>query len=89
HVLIETTPLLREFEDKCHVVPFGIDTSVYDWPKIDPHHVNDRGRLVLACGRLVPYKGFDVLIRAAAIGNFEVWIIGEGVERARLEQLIR
>ena len=87
--LIETTPLLREFEDKCHVVPFGIDTSVYDWPKIESHHVNDRGRLVLACGRLVPYKGFDVLIRAALNRNFEVWIIGEGIERARLEQLIR
>ena len=87
-VLIETTPLLREFENKCHVVPFGIDTSVYDWPKIEPHHVNDRGRLVLACGRLVPYKGFDVLIRAAVNRQFEVWIIGEGTERARLEQLI-
>ncbi|MBR0725844.1 glycosyltransferase [Bradyrhizobium manausense] len=87
-VLIEATPLLREFEDKCHVVPFGIDTSVYDWPKIEPHHVNDRGRLVLACGRLVPYKGYDVLIRAAVNRKFEVWIIGEGAERARLEQLI-
>lgn len=87
-VLVEKTPLLREFEDKCHVVPFGIDTSVYDWPKIEPHHVNDRGRLVLACGRLVPYKGFDVLIRAAVNRPFEVWIIGEGAERPRLEQLI-
>ncbi|OAF19618.1 glycosyltransferase [Bradyrhizobium neotropicale] len=88
-VLVDHTPLLREFEDKCHVVPFGIDTTVYDWPKIEPHHVNDRGRLVLACGRLVPYKGFDVLIRAAVNRKFEVWIIGEGVERPRLEQLIR
>lgn len=88
HVLVDNTPLLREFEDKCHVVPFGIDTSGYDWPKIEPHHVNDRGRLVLACGRLVPYKGFDVLIRAAAAHNFEVWIIGEGAERPRLAQLI-
>ncbi|WP_440640133.1 glycosyltransferase [Bradyrhizobium sp. PUT101] len=88
-VLVDNTPLLREFEDKCRVVPFGIDTSGYDRPKIEPHHVNDRGRLVLACGRLVPYKGFDVLIRAAAAHNFEVWIIGEGIERPRLEQLIR
>lgn len=87
-VLVDETPLLREFEDKCHVVPFGIDTSVYDWPKIEPHHVNDRGRLVLACGRLVPYKGYDVLIRAAVDRQFEVWIIGEGAERPRLEQLI-
>ncbi|WP_298243837.1 glycosyltransferase [uncultured Bradyrhizobium sp.] len=88
HVLVDNTPLLREFEDKCHVVPFGIDTSGYDWPKIEAHHVNDRGRLVLACGRLVPYKGFDVLIRAAAAHDFELWIIGEGVERPRLAQLI-
>ncbi|MFT4116446.1 glycosyltransferase [Bradyrhizobium sp.] len=88
-VLVDNTPLLREFEDKCHVVPFGIDTTTYDWPKIEPHHVNDRGRLVLACGRLVPYKGFDVLIRAAVNRQFEVWIIGEGTERPRLEQLIR
>lgn len=87
-VLVDETPLLREFDDKCRVVPFGIDTSVYDWPKIEPHHVNDRGRLVLACGRLVPYKGFDVLIRAAVNRPFEVWIIGEGAERPRLEQLI-
>nr|WP_245502340.1 glycosyltransferase [Bradyrhizobium betae] len=89
HVLVDNTPLLREFEDKCHVVPFGIDTSGYDCSKIEPHHVNDRGRLVLACGRLVPYKGFDVLIRAAAAHNFETWIIGEGAERPRLEQLIQ
>lgn len=87
-VLVDGTPLLREFEDKCHVVPFGIDTSVYDWTKIEPHHVNDRGRLVLACGRLVLYKGYDVLIRAAVDRQFEVWIIGEGAERPRLEQLI-
>lgn len=87
-VLVDEAPLLREFEDKCHVVPFGIDTDVYDWPKIEPHHVNDRGRLVLACGRLVPYKGYDVLIRAAVNRKFEVWIIGEGAERPRLEQLI-
>lgn len=88
HVLVENTPLLREFDHKCHVVPFGIDPSGYDCQKIEPHHVNDRGRLVLACGRLVPYKGFDMLIRAAVNRKFEVWIIGEGSERARLEQLI-
>ena len=87
-VLVENTPLLREFADKCHVVPFGVDVSKYDWPAAKPERVNDRGRLVLACGRLVPYKGFDVLIRAAVGQRFEVWIVGEGRERARLQQLI-
>ena len=83
--LLDETPLLREFADKCHVVPFGIDVSKYERPV--PRHPDlkvghDRGRLVLACGRLVPYKGFDVLIRAAVGQTFEVWIVGEGRERA-------
>jgi glycosyltransferase involved in cell wall biosynthesis/ABC-type polysaccharide/polyol phosphate export permease len=88
-VLIGSTPVLREFADKCRAVPFGIDVSKYDWPPNRRASVNERGRLVLACGRLVPYKGFDVLLRAAQGQNFEVWIVGEGRERAHLEQLIR
>jgi ABC-type polysaccharide/polyol phosphate export permease/glycosyltransferase involved in cell wall biosynthesis len=89
-ILLSETPLLREFADKCHVVPFGVDVSKYDLPP--PRHSDvkaGRGRLVLACGRLVPYKGFDVLIRAAVGQTFEVWIVGEGRERLRLEKMIR
>ena len=86
--LIESSPLLQGFADKCRVVPFGIDVAKYDWPALNADRVNDRGRLVLACGRLVPYKGFDVLIRAAVGHEFEVWIVGEGAEHARLTQLI-
>jgi hypothetical protein len=56
-----------------------------------------RGRLglagptLLAVGRLVPIKGYDVLVRA--VGRLpperrpEVVIVGEGPERARLERL--
>ncbi|MEH2608511.1 glycosyltransferase [Bradyrhizobium sp. AZCC 1693] len=86
--LVENTPLLREFAGKCHTVPFGVDVAKYH--RATPWHdrVNTRGRLVLACGRLVPYKGFDVLVRAAVGQSFEVWIVGEGRERERLEQLI-
>src|SRR5579862_835558 len=67
-ILLNSSPLLREFSDKCHVVPFGIDVSKYDCPALSQPRAEvgtDRGRLVVACGRLVPYKGFDVLIRAA------------------------
>lgn len=86
--LVENTPLLREFAGKCHAVPFGVDVAKYQRPTPWPDRVNTRGRLVLACGRLVPYKGFDVLVRAAVGQSFEVWIVGEGRERERLEQQI-
>jgi glycosyltransferase involved in cell wall biosynthesis/ABC-type polysaccharide/polyol phosphate export permease len=87
--ILLNSPLLREFAGKCHVVPFGVDVSKYDVPARCAEGGHDRGRLVLACGRLVPYKGFDVLVRAAVDRRFEAWIIGEGPERARLEQMIQ
>jgi ABC-type polysaccharide/polyol phosphate export permease/glycosyltransferase involved in cell wall biosynthesis len=90
-ILLKSSPLLQEFSEKCHVVPFGVDVAKYDLParRIDSGDAgHDRGRLVLACGRLVPYKGFDVLVRAAVDRSFDVWIIGEGPERTRLEQMI-
>lgn len=91
-VLLHTSPLLREFADKCYVVPFGIDVSKYDRPAPRSGRgeaERERGRLALACGRLVASKGFDVLVQAAVDRDFEVWIVGEGPEQARLEQLIQ
>lgn len=89
--LIGSSSLLREFSRKCHVVPFGINVARYDTVQQTPPCV-EAGKavrpVVLACGRLVPYKGFDVLLRAVAGRNCSVWIIGEGRERARLEQMI-
>ena len=42
------------------------------------------------CGSAgLPYKGFDVLVRVAVDRSFEVWIVGEGRERLRLEELIK
>jgi glycosyltransferase involved in cell wall biosynthesis len=42
---------------------------------------------LLAVGRLVREKGFDVLIRAASAIGVGVHIVGDGPERAALEQL--
>jgi hypothetical protein len=56
------------------------------------------GRLVLSVGRLVPIKGFDVLVRAAALaharaategGRVTVVLLGDGPERVRLETMAR
>lgn len=54
-----------------------------------------QGRMILAAGRLVPEKGFDLLIEAFDILRqarqgeaAELVIVGEGPDRMRLEQMI-
>jgi glycosyltransferase involved in cell wall biosynthesis len=54
------------------------------------------GRSILSVGRLVPIKGFDVLVRAAALAGaatdeapLTVIILGDGPERARLHDAAR
>jgi glycosyltransferase involved in cell wall biosynthesis len=54
-----------------------------------------RGRTILAAGRLVPEKGFDILIAAfgelvatGRAGDADLVILGEGPDRARLTRLI-
>ncbi|UAK26086.1 glycosyltransferase [Sphingomonas nostoxanthinifaciens] len=56
-----------------------------------PLPVPDGPPIILAAGRLVPEKGFDLLIVAFARldrGDAELVIVGEGPDRARLERLI-
>ncbi len=48
---------------------------------------------IRACGRLVPQKGFHILVEAASLMaasgiKFDLEIIGEGPERARLESMV-
>ena len=44
---------------------------------------------VLTVARLAPEKGIDVLLRAVARAGLAAVVVGEGPERARLEQLAR
>lgn len=63
-------------------------------PALDPAVLLDaETRLILAAGRLVPEKGFDVLIDAFTSAcdrqsNWQLAIVGEGPERPALEQRI-
>jgi rhamnosyl/mannosyltransferase len=88
--LLATSRELRGFEAKARVIPFGIEASGFAATPA----VLDRVRalraawggrpVVLSVGRLVGYKGFDVLLRAAADLEAQVVIVGTGPEAGRL-----
>jgi glycosyltransferase involved in cell wall biosynthesis len=84
--------------ERCWFVPNAIDTEEFrrlDQPASSPERAAvPAGRSVIgAVGRLSPEKAFDDLIRAAGEliregMDLELWIVGEGPERRRLEDLV-
>jgi glycosyltransferase involved in cell wall biosynthesis len=74
--------------DRVAVVPIGVD------PCFSPGGTRAPTPLVLAVGRLVPSKRFEVLVQAfaelrARHPALEAVIVGEGCERPRLEAQVR
>ena len=72
---------LAAFREKCRIVPLGIDTRQFE--NADPAPAEKLRRqfpngFILAVGRLVPYKGFDVLIRAMKAVEAKLLVIGGG-----------
>jgi glycosyltransferase involved in cell wall biosynthesis len=86
---LESSAPLAAFQEKCAVVPLGIDPARMAAPLADPPQrwTLARHRL-LAVGRLTYYKGFDTLIRAVAqIPDAELRIVGDGQDREQLLKL--
>jgi glycosyltransferase involved in cell wall biosynthesis len=81
--IIESTNILQKYYKKCFVLPFPIEKDKFECEL--SHKIADR---VVACGRLVKYKGFLNLIRASKNIEAEFIIIGEGPERNNLEKEI-
>lgn len=92
-IMIERSPFLGPFVEKCEVVPYGIDLSY--WSELAPEEERrirelrtSHPRLVVAAGRLVAMKGFDVLIEAIAGIDGQLVILGAGPLEARLRALV-
>jgi rhamnosyl/mannosyltransferase len=87
--LLSESPFLVGRSEKCAIIPYGIDVSY--WNKLDTSQQrrveelrSRHPRLVIATGRLVPYKGFRVLIEALRQIDATAIIVGEGPLRNNL-----
>ena len=82
--------VLRDLEDvqeiraPSYVIPNGVKPDEF----VDAASEEELGSYVLAVGRLVPQKGFDVLVDAFAselLADLNLVLAGDGFERPRLE----
>jgi rhamnosyl/mannosyltransferase len=85
-----SAPALQDFQAKCMVIPFGIETRNADPLGTIAQRAEDirrsmNQRIVLFVGRLVPYKGVDVLLEALQGLRAVAMIVGDGPLRAQLE----
>jgi glycosyltransferase involved in cell wall biosynthesis len=94
-VYADASETLASFREKITVVPIGVPDAKYE---VDDFQLPpdlaaeiDNRKIVLAVGRLVPYKGFNVLIQAAQQlpKDSVVVIVGGGPLQQELQQAIK
>ncbi len=81
-----TSPILSQFMDKVEIVPNAVDIGRFTPGEFE------RERIVIYVGRLVEYKGVDVLLKAMrfvqkGLKDARLVIIGDGEDRRRFEEL--
>jgi glycosyltransferase involved in cell wall biosynthesis len=89
-----SAPELQDFQAKCKVIPFGIEERSSEALGAIMQRAEDIRRgmsqpIVLFVGRLVPYKGVDVLLEALKGLNAIALIVGYGPLQTRLEEQAR
>lgn len=85
--LADTSPTLAAHRERLTVIPYGVDPE--EWPAA-PEAVEAIRRthghpIVLFLGRLVVYKGVDVLMQAMASVDATLLVVGDGPARPALE----
>jgi rhamnosyl/mannosyltransferase len=90
--LVEHAGALQAHARRCEVIPFGLDVAGPEGvshPSVIAVRSRWRGPIALFVGRLVPYKGVEVLLRALVRSDIAAVVIGDGPSRGGLEQLSR
>jgi rhamnosyl/mannosyltransferase len=81
--MLENSDVLGPYADKVRVIPFGIDTARFEPTRATVARASalrdaHARPIVLFVGRLVYYKGVDVLVRAMAGVDADLVMIGSG-----------
>lgn len=86
-----SSPVLRRYTDRCHVIPYGIGVEQFercDADKVREIRARYGDRLIISVGRLVYYKGFEHLIEAMSKVQGKLLIVGDGPLREKLHSLV-
>ena len=86
--LSDTAPALQEWRSKCVVIPFGVERPVESASvaaRAEEIRREMKQPFVLFVGRLVGYKGVDVLIDALRHLSVSAVIVGDGPIKGTLE----
>lgn len=88
--MLESSPILHSFINKCQVIPLGIDLNKFDSTSNEKKKdLKDNLRIgsekvILFVGRLAYYKGVDYLISAMQKIDARLLIIGSGEQKEYL-----
>jgi rhamnosyl/mannosyltransferase len=88
----ENAAELRDFRAKCLVIPYGIDADQHLMTGECRAHVDRIRRerpepIALFVGRMVPYKGVDVLLHALVGSRARAVLVGDGPMRSAWQQM--
>ncbi|MDR1674824.1 MAG: glycosyltransferase, partial [Oscillospiraceae bacterium] len=89
---ITSSEYLRPYKSKCHVIPYGLDIPTYEdmdefMPVLEDNLWLKKNKKALFVGRLVYYKGLNVLIESFKnVRNCELFIAGTGKLKNELER---
>lgn len=89
---IESSSFLKDFRNKCEIIPFGIDIRRFGLNENAQEkvgNVRDKygSKIILFVGRLIYYKGVEYLLHAMKDIDANLILIGEGPLRNYLQQL--
>jgi rhamnosyl/mannosyltransferase len=91
--MIDNSPFLQEYKKKCTVIPLGINPANFnltDYTKEKKKEIQNKYNkpIIFFVGRLVYYKGLEVLIRAMKDIDAQLLIGGTGPLENELKNLV-